>query len=322
MTNNEPDEDKSISIDFGIINLAAIHDPDGDQILIKGSQIQNINEHFETKINEHRKELRKYNSKNIKKEKQNKKNPLEAQERLIDNATKGHISKLFSAIDCIDNNISEPPKSDIRELTDMMFDNINKIDSNKDKQIKKFSPLITSYHLRKLRLDRGNAIDNYFNHLVDWIITKYSDCKRIIVGYNFGWKTKCNMGKKNNKAFYEIPCAKFLHKLKCRAEENNQIVCVTEESYTSKCDALALEEICRHEKYLGARCKRGLFSSSTGKYINADINGAINIMRKWYAKQGIHMTKITGKNLFNPINISISEIMNREKNTFPNSNDI
>ena len=53
-----------------------------------------------------------------------------------------------------------------------------------------------------------------------------------------------------------------------------------EESYTSKCDALALEPIGKNEQYLGRRRKRGLFRSSVGKLINADQNGALNIMRK------------------------------------------
>jgi putative transposase len=55
---------------------------------------------------------------------------------------------------------------------------------------------------------------------------------------------------------------------------------VQEESYTSKCDALALESIEKHEKYLGRRVKRGLFKSSTDRYINADIGGSLNILRK------------------------------------------
>ena len=46
----------------------------------------------------------------------------------------------------------------------------------------------------------------------------------------------------------------------------------TEESYTSKVDHLAGEKMCKHEKYLGKRVKRGLFKSSTGKIINADEN--------------------------------------------------
>ena len=69
---------------------------------------------------------------------------------------------------------------------------------------------------------------------------------------------------------------------------------IVKESYTSKCDALALEDICHHDEYLGIRKKRGLFCSSTKKLLNADINGAINIMRKY-----IPLTKITGINLCN-----------------------
>ena len=57
-------------------------------------------------------------------------------------------------MDCIDNNISEPPKPDFEELADMMFDNINKIDAGKGKQIKNFSPLITN------RIDGRRIKDN------------------------------------------------------------------------------------------------------------------------------------------------------------------
>ena len=57
-------------------------------------------------------------------------------------------------------------------------------------------------------------------------------------------------------------------------------VVIVEESYTSKADHIALEEMKHHEKYLGRRVKRGLFKSSTGKFLNADINGAIGMMRK------------------------------------------
>lgn len=54
----------------------------------------------------------------------------------------------------------------------------------------------------------------------------------------------------------------------------------TEEAHTSKCDALAFEEVGHHDTYMGKRKKRGLFQSSVGKLLNADVNGALNIMRK------------------------------------------
>ena len=53
-----------------------------------------------------------------------------------------------------------------------------------------------------------------------------------------------------------------------------------EESYTSKCSFLDLEPIEKQENYLGRRVKRGLFKSSNGVVINADINASYNIGRK------------------------------------------
>lgn len=53
-----------------------------------------------------------------------------------------------------------------------------------------------------------------------------------------------------------------------------------EESYTSKCSFMDNEKICKHEKYKGNRIKRGLYKTQTGRLINADLNGALNILRK------------------------------------------
>ena len=66
------------------------------------------------------------------------------------------------------------------------------------------------------------------------------------------------------------------YKLKQRGIE---LIC-KEESYTSKCSFLDLEPIKKHQTYLGRRIKRGLFKSSNGKVINADINASYNIGRK------------------------------------------
>lgn len=65
-----------------------------------------------------------------------------------------------------------------------------------------------------------------------------------------------------------------------KAEEVGIEVKTTEESYTSKIDHLAHEEMKKQEHYLGRRKKRGLFVSSINKFLNADVNGAIGIMRK------------------------------------------
>lgn len=72
----------------------------------------------------------------------------------------------------------------------------------------------------------------------------------------------------------------MIWKLQYKAEEAGIVVYVTEESYTSKTDHAACEEMRKQDNYLGKRVKRGLFMSSTGKILNADINGAIGILRK------------------------------------------
>jgi len=65
-----------------------------------------------------------------------------------------------------------------------------------------------------------------------------------------------------------------------KAEEKGIKVVENEESYTSKCDSINWEDVKKHDEYSGKRIKRGLFSSGKHVLINADVNGAINIMRK------------------------------------------
>ncbi len=77
-----------------------------------------------------------------------------------------------------------------------------------------------------------------------------------------------------------------------------------EESYTSKIDHLAFEPLKKQESYLGKRKKRGLFQSSVGKLINADINGAIGIARKVVGDSFIGKIIDSGF-VFNPVRINI-----------------
>ena len=61
-------------------------------------------------------------------------------------------------------------------------------------------------------------------------------------------------------------------------------VTTNEESYTSKCSFMDNEEICKHDEYQGKRIRRGLFQTFNGKLINADVNGALNILKKYLEK--------------------------------------
>lgn len=153
---------------------------------------------------------------------------------------------------------------------------------------------------QKYQMKRMFTINNYFNKIVKWMEKEYANKKLIIFGYNKEWKQNTNMGKTNNMKFNKIPYMKLINKIKTRFSELNKYILLTEESYTSKCDSLSLENLTKHENYLGKRTKRGLFESNKGKILNADLNGAINIMRKVF-----DLKKIEGLNLYNPQRVKI-----------------
>jgi putative transposase len=105
----------------------------------------------------------------------------------------------------------------------------------------------------------------------------------LIIGKNQQWKQSVKIGRRNNQNFVQIPHARFIDMLCYKAELEGIRVILQEESYSSKCSFLDLEEVRKHEKYLGRRVKRGLFKSSDGTRINADVNGSYNIIRKAFS---------------------------------------
>ena len=154
--------------------------------------------------------------------------------------------------------------------------------------------------LDSLLEERERKIKGHFNQIINKIVNTYKDKEVFIIGYNQNWKDKINMGKKNNRNFYQIAYKQLIEKLEEKLKCINKKMILVKESYTSKCDALALESIGYHETYLGNRKKRGLFESSTQKLINADLNGAINIMRKY-----VNLNYINQTNVCNPTVIKI-----------------
>ena len=140
----------------------------------------------------------------------------------------------------------------------------------------------TSKNIRRVVLKRNNLVQNYIHHASRFIINYCVENKigTVIVGHNKEWKQEVNIGKKNNQNFVDIPFNTLIQQLKYKCEEVGIEVIEIEESYSSKVDHLAHETMEHHETYLGKRIKRGLFQSSTGKLLNADVNGAIGIARK------------------------------------------
>jgi len=143
----------------------------------------------------------------------------------------------------------------------------------------------TSNRINKLGFYRNNFIEDKLHKTSRFIINYCLEHEigTIVIGKNKQWKDEINIGKVNNQKFVSIPHNKLIDKITYKAKLIGINVIEHEESYTSKCDSLALEPICKHEVYLGKRIKRGLFQSSVGKLINADVNGAINIARKVFS---------------------------------------
>jgi putative transposase len=139
----------------------------------------------------------------------------------------------------------------------------------------------SSKKIEKLYLDRDNEINNYLHHASKLIVETAMKEKIsfIVIGYNEGWKTECNLGKVNNQNFMYIPFRRFFDMIEYKANEFGIEVIYIGEAHTSKCSALDKEPVCHQDKYIGKRIHRGQFKYSKG-YINADINGSYNILRK------------------------------------------
>jgi len=138
--------------------------------------------------------------------------------------------------------------------------------------------------LIKLTDWRNEKISDYMHKASRFVINYCLDNKigQIVIGKNLGWKQEINLGKRNNQNFVFIPFNKLIGQIQYKAQLVGIRVTTEEEGYTSKCSALDLETIGKHEDhaYAGYRVTRGLFKSSLGIFINADVNGALNILRK------------------------------------------
>ena len=138
----------------------------------------------------------------------------------------------------------------------------------------------TSKRINRLTFRRNNKIKDYMHKLSSAIIQymEANTLNTLIVGKNDGWKTNIDMGRVNNQNFVSIPFNMLISMLEYKCKLAGINIVIVNEAYTSKCSFLDEETIQKHDTYKGKRVKRGLFVSSKGIKINADINGSLNIM--------------------------------------------
>jgi transposase, IS605 orfB family len=142
---------------------------------------------------------------------------------------------------------------------------------------------------------RNNRINDYLHKITTHIVNHavLNNIATIIVGYNKDWKQDTNMGKVNNQNFVNIPFYKFISMLEYKCNLRGISFKTITEEYTSKCSFVDNEEITRHINYVGKRMNRELFKTKKGIVINADINGAYNILKKYMIKNATWNEKIS-----------------------------
>ena len=147
----------------------------------------------------------------------------------------------------------------------------------------------TTKRMERLTNKRNRRMNHYLHTASRWIIDDLvaHGIGTLVIGKNDGWKQEANMGKRNNQHFVPIPHARFISMLSYKAELVGIRIILTEESYTSKASFLDRDEMPVYDPdqkekptFSGKRVKRGLYRASDGRIINADINGAGNIIRK------------------------------------------
>ena len=144
----------------------------------------------------------------------------------------------------------------------------------------------SSKYIIQITNKRNHRINDYLHKITTYIVNHAvsKNIGTIVVGYNKEWKQDTNLGKVNNQNFVQIPFYRLINLLeyKCRLK-GIKFQTITE-AYTSKCSFVDNEEIKKHQSYSGRRISRELFKTKNGLIINADINGAYNILKKYMQK--------------------------------------
>ncbi len=184
-----------------------------------------------------------------------------------------------------------------------------RLQSIKDKQ--GFGKKPTSRQ-KAIARDRNNKVNDYMNKaarkIIDYCIV--NDIGTLVVGYNETFQRNSDIDNQNNQNFVNIPYGQLRSKLEYLCELNGIAFVKQEESYTSKASFWDRDNIPvynndnpKEYQFSGNRIYRGLYKTAKGKNFNADVNGALNIMRK---SRVVDMTILYGRGeVDTPIRIRI-----------------
>ena len=146
-----------------------------------------------------------------------------------------------------------------------------------------------SKRLARLWDKRERHIKHYYTSATNAIVEQLCSAgvETVYIGWSEGFKQKLSLGRRNNRKFISIPMRKIVDDLTAKLAKAGISVIETEESYTSKASFIDNDLLPVYDKqkprkhaFSGVRKTRGEYVSQSGVHINADLNGAYNIMRK------------------------------------------
>ena len=172
---------------------------------------------------------------------------------------------------------------------------------------------VWSKYLDRLSAYRTSYIRDCFHKMSKKLLVwcQRNDIGCLVLGSNAFWKQNSSIGAVNNQNFVSIPFEMLKSMIELKACEYGVTVVRNEESYTSKASFLDSDDIpvyvegdeTKH-RFSGKRIQRGLYRSSDGTVLNADINGAANILRK----AGCDTSSVILTNLLNPEVFSFADL--------------
>lgn len=164
----------------------------------------------------------------------------------------------------------------------------------------------TSKSIHRLWSRRSWILRTKIHQMTAFLATLFDEVQieKVFIGKNAGWKQKLPFGKKVRQRFAYLPYETFIEQLQYKCQLRGITVITQEESYTSKASFLDNDDIpvygeTDNPKFSGRRVKRGLYKTSNGQLINADVNGACNIMRKGLMNN--HLSLQMGSPLIHPL---------------------
>ena len=249
--------DTTLAIDLGVNNLAACVTTKGNSFIIDGKRLKSMNQYYNKKMAKLKSENQYVLRKN--------KNPLTGELIYLKDLRK---------------NLSEN-ESYKNIMTKRMIHLMEKRDNKIKCYFYKSSKMIINY-----------CFENNINRIIigyskDFQNKGFVLSKEYYAKDNYSKHIEKEMVKKNNQNFLMIPFGKLINRIEYLCSKNGIECIIQEESYTSASSFFDLDYLPIYSKgknkeytFSGERIKRGLYKTKEGKYINADINGALNIYRK------------------------------------------